>query len=397
MQTPTTADPTKGAQATVFVPRADGRTAASGRPAGGGLKPPVRAPQSAAAAVRVSKRELLSFASQLAIMTRSGVDVASALESLARQNKRVPFRKLIQQVHFDVTSGLSLSDALAKHEATFGATFTASVAAGEAAGQLSDVLNQFARLVRSEIRLRNTLRTMLTYPALLLSVSSLVLIALVMFVLPQFAKIFGQFETPLPAITSLLLAIATELRARFWLWGGLLAAAVAGIVVMSTSTSGRRFIHSLLLNMHVLRDVTRPLLIGRTCRLLSIMICNGVPVLDSLRLAKATIHNSLYQELFARLENDVLNGRGLGTALLAAEFVPPGAAEMIATAEQTGDLGGVTQLLGEHCEEEAETRLRELVTLLEPAIILGMGFLVAIVVLAVMLPMFDLATLAQKG
>ena len=397
MQIPTTDNPMADAQATVFMPRADGRMTGNQRPAGSGSKPPVRAPQPAVAAVRVSRRELLSFASQLAIMTRSGVDVASSLESLARQNKRIPFRKLIQQVHFDVTSGLSLSDALAKHEAALGATFTASVAAGEASGQLSDVLNQFARLVRSEIRLRNTLRTMLTYPALLLSVSSLVLIALVMFVLPQFAEIFAQYETPLPAITSLLLAVATELRTRFWLWGGLLVAAVAGGVVMCTSSSGRRMIDNLLLNTRVLRDVTRSLLIGRTCRLLSIMICNGVPVLDSLRLAKATIRNSLYQELFARLENDVLNGRGLGVALLAAEFVPPGAAEMIATAEQTGDLGGVTQLLGEYCEEEAETRLRELVTLLEPAIILGMGFLVAIVVLAVMLPMFDLATLAQKG
>jgi type II secretory pathway component PulF len=125
------------------------------------------------------------------------------------------------------------------------------------------------------------------------------------------------------------------------------------------------------------------------------MIESGVPLLEGLRLTRNSVKNSLYQQLFDELEEAILNGRGLANSLINAGFVPSVAAEMVLTAERTGTLGMVTELMGEHYEEEGESKLRELATILEPLIIVMMGVVVATIVLAVLLPTFDLATKAH--
>jgi type II secretory pathway component PulF len=150
-----------------------------------------------------------------------------------------------------------------------------------------------------------------------------------------------------------------------------------------------------LLNMVLVRNVTQALLIGRAFRLLGTMIESGVPLQTGLRLTRSSFKNSLLQGLFKKLEDDVVNGRGLSTSLFSCSFVPSTAAQMVATAERTGTLATVTQQIGEHYEEEGESRLRELAGVLEPLMILGMGVLVALVVMSVMLPIFDFATAAK--
>jgi len=344
---------------------------------------------------RVPKRELVNLTSQLAIMIRSGVDVAGALQSLARQCRRPGLKDILEQIHEDVMGGKAFSESLRTYAHVFGGSYVASIAAGEASGRLPDVLGQLTRLQRNDLRLRNSVRTMMAYPVLLTAVSGLVILALVLFVLPQFAEIFKQNNTPLPMITLAFLGVSNELWMRFWLWIPLFIGAMIGATLVRRSEAGRRCWDRLMLNLVIIRDVTRSLLIGRTCRLLGLMIDSGVPLLESLRLARSAVANSLYRDLFAELEQEVLNGRSLGNGLLESAFVPPAAAEMVLTAERTGTLGTVTQLIGEHFEEEGETRLRELVAVLEPAITIGMGIVVACVVLSVALPMFDLSSVGQ--
>lgn len=347
--------------------------------------------------IKVSQRDLAEITSQLAIMIRSGVDVTTSLETLARQCRRPALKAILQDVHADVTGGRSFSEALRRYMNVFGETYIAAATAGEASGRLPEVLGHLSNLQRSELRLRSTVRTLLAYPVVLASVSAVVILGLVLFVLPQFASIFEQFDTPLPVLTRVLLAIADEVRGRYWLWGPLPIVAFVGLLALRFSATGRRFWDRFVLSAVLVRDVTRALLIGRVCRLLGIMIESGVPLLECLQLVRSAVKNSLYRELFGQLEQDVLNGRGLGRSLIDSAFVPPGAAEMMVTAERTGTMGPVMQLIGQHYEEEGESKLRELVTILEPAITCVMGVVVAFVVLSVMLPMFDLASLAQHG
>ena len=344
---------------------------------------------------RVSKRDLMALTSQLAVMTRAGVDLATALNDVGEQCRSNALRKILAQIHEDVLSGKAVSTAMKDHEHVFGRSYVAAVTAAETAGRLPDVLNRLANLLRADLRMRSTLRTLMTYPIVLASVSTLVLLALMFLVLPQFARVFDQLDVPLPAITQLLIDVSTEFRTRFWLWGGLIVAAICGLVATLTSTTGRRYVDIVLLKTAVVRQVTQSLLIGRAFRLLGTMLDSGVPLLEGLRLTQASIGNSVLRELFQRLEHEVVNGRGLGNTFLTSPFVPSAAAQMIATAERTGTLATVTQLTGEFFEEEGESRLRDLATVLEPLIIVVMGVMVALVVMSVMLPVFDFATISR--
>jgi type II secretory pathway component PulF len=341
------------------------------------------------------KRELLTITTQLAIMTKSGVDLTSAFESLSQQSSSERVRQVLVKVHEDVTGGKCVSDAMRAQGGVFGDAYIASVAAGEAAGRLPDVLSRLAELQRSEIRNRATIRTLLAYPILLSTISSFVVIALVTFVLPKFQAIFSQFDIPLPAITQVIVAISVVLRSYTIIWLPLVIAALIGLIVSRRVESGKRWWDGVVLNTMVIRDITRAFYIGRTFRLLGLMIESGVPLLEGLQLTRNAVRNSLYRELFNQLEEAILNGRGLASSLIKAGFVPAVAAEMIMTAERTGTLGMVTELMGAHYEEEGETKLRELATMLEPLIIVVMGVIVATIVIAVMLPMFDIANLAK--
>jgi type II secretory pathway component PulF len=343
----------------------------------------------------LSKRDLLSVTTQLAIMTRSGVDLASAFLSLSQQCSNPTLRNILGQVHKDVTGGKSISDAMHAQAAVFGDAYVASVAAGEAAGKLPEVLGRLSQFQRTEIRMRATVRTLLAYPLLLSGVSSLVVLGLVTFVLPKFVDIFGQFEVALPLITQVIVAMSDVVRKHWLIWAPLLIAGIVGLVMSRRMEAGRRKWDSAMLNLPVLRDITRAFYIGRTFRLMGLMIESGVPLLEGLRLTRNSVRNALYRKLFDDLEESILNGRGLAASLINAGFVPAVAAEMVLTAERTGTLGMVTELMGEHYEEEGESKLRELATLLEPLIIVMMGVIVATIVMAVMLPMFDIATMAR--
>ena len=346
---------------------------------------------------KIRKKEIANFTAQLAIMTRSGVDLATALESLVRQCHHPALVAVLEDVHALVVGGKPFSQAIREHEAVFGPTYVATIAAGEASGEMSNVLRQLSHLQRSELRMSRTLRSLIAYPVLLASVSSVVILALVLFVLPQFADIFEQYDTPLPVLTRILLGLATELRSHWWLWGSLGVLLVAGLMSLRFSQVGRHQWDRFLVHCVIIRDVTRILLVGRICRLLGLMIESGVPLVESLRLVRSATGNSLYAQLFAELEHEVVNGRGMATALQQAKIVPHSASEMICTAERTGNLGEVTRLIGEHFEEEGEVKMQEIVGTLEPLITVGMGVIVAVVVMSVMLPMFDLATFADHA
>jgi type II secretory pathway component PulF len=332
---------------------------------------------------------------QLAIMTRSGVDLASAFQSLAGQCSNPGLRRVLDQIHRDITGGKSVSDTMQVQAGILGDAYVASVAAGEAAGKLPEVLSRLSQFQRSEMRVRATIRTLLAYPVLLTGVSTLVVIGLVTFVLPQFVEIFGQFEIELPVVTRAVVGTSDVMRGYVWIWGPVALAGAIGLFASRRTLAGRRWWDSALLNVYVIREITRAFYVGRTFRLLGLMIESGVPLLEGIRLTRNSVRNLLYQKLFDDLEEAILNGRGLANSLINAGFVPTVAAEMVLTAERTGTLGMVTELMGEHYEEEGESKLRELATMAEPLIIVVMGVAVATIVMSVMLPMFDIATLAH--
>jgi type II secretory pathway component PulF len=346
---------------------------------------------------KVRAQDLSEFTAQLSIMVRSGIDAATALGSLASQCKHPALAQVLKSVYQSVMAGTPLSESLKRHPQTFDAAFVATVAAGEASGSLADVLIQLAEMQRTELRNRRTMRALITYPILLLVVSTSVITGLVIFVLPRFAGIFEQYEVALPIVTQMLISLADELRVRWWLYGPLAAVAIAGGLLWRKTKAGREALDAMWVNAVVIGDVTRARVTGRICRLMGMMLSNGVPILESLRLTQKAVENSLYRNLLNKLADAVINGRNMASVLTESEIIPQSARDMLITAEATGNVAEVSKLLGEYYEEDAEARMRQLVGLIEPALTVGMGVIVAIVVLAVMLPVFDLSSVASKN
>lgn len=345
---------------------------------------------------RFSPQERVQFTAQLAMMTGAGVAVASALESIERQTQRPALKGVIKQVHEDVLGGASFSAALRKHPGLCDDAYAATIAAGEASGNMNEVLAELADLQRAELRLRRTIRGMLVYPVLLTVVSLAVITTLIVFVLPRFSSIFEQYDLTLPLITRALMGVAEELRGRWWLWGPLGAAAAVLAAAMRLTPTGQRLIDTALLRTPGINRLTRLLIGARACRMIGLLIDSGVPLLDCLLLMKKAIKNHLFGDLANRLQDAVMNGRSLSDALDGNDVLPPSATELIATAEKTGRLGEVARMMGAHYDEEGQSTARQLISVVEPVVTIVMGGVVAVVVLAVMLPVFDIATLAQR-
>ncbi len=345
----------------------------------------------------VRQQDVADITAQLSIMTRSGVDIATAMGSLAAQCTRPALADVLEQIRDDVLSGVSFSEALKRHPKVFDVAYVATVGAGEATGRMPEIFLQLSELKRSELRLTRTLRSLLVYPILLAAVSTVVITCLVMFVLPQFAEIFEQYETPMPAITQVLLGVADELAVRWWLWIPLVVGGGAAAVSARFTEQGKRFYDRLLVQGAGIGKVSQKLAVARMCRLMGLMIESGVPLLESLQLVGKSMKNFVYRDLIGELEDAVVNGRGMTQCLEESDVFPAAAAEMIGTAEKSGKLGEVLLMVGAYFEEEGEASARAAVSALEPLITVVMGVVVSVVVLAVMLPVFDLATVAKGG
>lgn len=349
----------------------------------------------AAAYGKIKKSDLLVFTTQLTIMCQSGIDLAEALQSTATHCKNPVLKKAVEDVFVDVSDGQTVSSAMSKHTHVFGHAYIASIAAGEASGTLVAILQRLAELLKNEIRLRNTIRSVLSYPLVLLSVATLVVFALIFFVLPQFAIVFRDLGKTPPVMTQMILGLGTAIRSNSLYLGIGGAVAIVFGYRFTKSVYARKLFDGLVLNGPMIQKATRPLFTGRTFRLLGTMLLSGIPLLEAVRLCRSSVKNLLFRNMFDALEQDILNGRGVGEALAQFEFIPPGASQLVTTAEQTGNLGDVSHSIGEFYEESGEENIRQLSKLLEPAIIVVMGGLVAVVMLSIMLPLLDVSTISS--
>ncbi|MCA9039798.1 MAG: type II secretion system F family protein [Planctomycetaceae bacterium] len=344
---------------------------------------------------RIPRQDVLFFTTQLSIMCRSGIDLAAAIQNIAQQTTHEAFRETLLQIHSEVSDGKSVSSALQNQPHAFDESYIASVAAGEAAGKVPQVLNRMAELIRNEVRLISTLKQVMAYPLVLMGVCGFVLLALIFFVLPQFAQVFQDLGTVAPPFTQLLLDLSRMIRENILIILLGTACAGVGIYFWSKTDQAKRLRDSFLLYFRPIRAASQAVMIGRVFQLLGTLLQSGIPLLESLQLCQGSLRNMHYRSLFQRLEDEVISGRSIGAVFMRTDFIPPGAAQMVLTAEQTGNLGMVLSEVGSFFEEEGERQVKGLTKVLEPAIIVITGAVVAGIVLSIMLPLLDVSTQSQ--
>jgi len=341
---------------------------------------------------RVKKSDLVVAWSQLSIMIQSGDDLASALQMVAHQCKHSGLREVLLAIYRDVQEGTSLSAAMAKHPKVFDVSMVAVIDAGENSGKLVQVLERMTTLMQRDQQLKSNVLSMLTYPAVLLFITSSVISSMFFFVLPQFAKVFQDMERPVPPITSFLLAIGTTLQTHWILIVCFAGALAAGLLYARRLPQWRYVVDYIVLNMVGFRQASRPLMAGRIFRLMGTMIENGVPLLETVRLTQRATQNVYYRDMLRSMERDILEGKGIGPAVSAFSFFPSGAGHMLETGERSAKLAFVLQTIGDYYENEGEQKLRWFVKLLEPTMIITLGGVVGTVVMSIVLPMLDITT-----
>ncbi len=344
---------------------------------------------------RVKKTDVVMMLSQVTIMSQSGVDLAEAIKSVASQCQSPTLKVVMERVSNDIEGGSTFAAALSKHPSVFDEMFVAGIAAGEKTGAITQVLERLTYLIRSDLRMRQTVVSMLMYPLVLSGVTGVVLLVLFFFILPQFAKVFEDLEKTPPVFTQILLNMGEFVRGNLLVIGVLFAAAAVAAYSARNAAFVRKFLDYASLNFIMVKTATRSLSTGRTFRLLGTMLGSGVPLVDSIRLCRSSATNSLFRSMFERLEGEVLRGEGLGPTLLSSSFLPAGAAQMVATAEKTGKLGDVLKMVGEYFEDQGERSLRDVVKLLEPVVIVFLGVVVAGVAFSIVLPLLDVSSMPQ--
>ena len=349
---------------------------------------------SAARGTRMSARDLALTTRQLATLV--GVSpVEEALRTIAMQSERPKVRRLLLSVHAGVLEGYRLSEAMGRQAAAFPALYRAMVGAGESSGSLAAILQRLADLLEREQQVRGKVMTALVYPMVLAVVALGVIGALMVFVVPKVVEQFESLNQALPLLTRLVIG-ASDLLVD---WGLVLAVTLAaligaGLLALRRPAFKLRF-DTLTLAAPLIGRLSRDLHAARLARTLSTLIASGVPVLEGLTITARTVANTRLRAATLIMADAVREGGSLSAAMRRADVFPPILVYMTASGESSGQLEPMMERAAQYLEREFETFTAVMLSLLEPAIIVLMGGVVAVIVLSILLPILQINTLAM--
>lgn len=341
---------------------------------------------------KLSRAQLYFLTTQMGFLLRSGLDLSQSIVAVASEARDPLLRDALNRVDEDIRNGCSFSAALLAQQEIFGETFAATIAAGEQSGKLAEVLDRLRDYLEQDLQLQHALQAAMVYPLMLMVVICGVLLGLFLFVLPQFASIFDQMGRVPPLLTQWLLSVSDGIRQT---WPTLLTSVILAVFVVSwfRKVPGvRQWQHRFVLTSQLTKGSMQPLLAGRSFRLLGMILQSGIPMVTALKLSRHAIGNMALKDMYRQLEEDVLSGQPLSSRLGQFDFLPPGLAALVFSAERSGELGNVFQSVGEHYERQGQRQLRFAVRLLEPVMLVILGASAFVVLAAVILPLLDLTT-----
>lgn len=342
---------------------------------------------------RVSPQELAIVARQLATLFAAGIPAVEALSAVGEQTDKPSVEKIMRQVRDAVTQGSSLADAMAEHPATFPPIFIGMIRAGEAAGAIDLVLERLAQYTETQVQLQSRVRNALTYPILMFSISGAIVFFMLSFVVPKVTKIFADKQEALPWPTRFLLSISHGISEWWWLIAILLAMAILAALASIRRPEGRLWLDRKLLTMPLIGPLLTQIAVGRFSRTLATLLAGGIPLLEALELASNTSGNTALGAAVEQARIGVREGESLGELLQASGLFPPLLIRMIAVGERSGELEPMLIRVADAYEQEVDSALTTLTSVLEPAMMVIMGGLVLFIVLAVMLPIFEINSL----
>lgn len=346
---------------------------------------------------RVTLEDLILFSRQLATMLEAGVTLLKTLDVLSKQLESKTLFKAVEEMKHDISTGSSFREALAKHPKIFSDFWIHIVETGEASGALPVVLAQLANYLEADAATRRKITSAMVYPAVLISLVMASLAVFTIWIIPIFASVFENFNIELPGITSLVINFSNALRKYFLVLCGLGFAAITLIGRYVRTPQGRWQFDQLKFKIPGLAFLFQRIAIERFASGLGTLIESGVPILYGLDIVAKAVDNKVMEKAVMEVRDSVRQGKGMAKPLERSGVFTPMVVQMVAVGEEIGELGKMLRKVSEFYKEHIATTLGRLTTLVEPLVLVFMGVVVGVLVVAMFLPIFQLATLASMG
>ncbi len=343
----------------------------------------------------VKMRDTVIFTRQFSTMINAGLPLVQALDILAKQTENKVLADVTRAVVFDVESGHTVADALAKHPNAFSELYVNMVAAGEAGGILDTILMRLATFMEKNDALVRKVKGAMIYPGVIMSVAGFAILVLLLFVIPVFEDMFASVGLPLPLPTRVVIGLSKFLKNFWWLIG---AGAFAGGYMFKkyyATSSGMLVIDRIMLRVPILGDVLRKSAVSRFTRTLGTLISSGVSILDGLEITAKTAGNRVIQDAIMASRASIAGGDTIAAPLQKSAVFPNMVISMIAVGEQTGGLDEMLTKIADFYDEEVDAAVSGLLSLLEPIMIVFLGVVVGGMVVAMYLPIFDMINAVQ--
>jgi type IV pilus assembly protein PilC len=343
----------------------------------------------------IKTRDVVIFTRQFSTMINSGLPLVQALTILAEQTDNKALAEVTKKVVFDVESGNTVADALSKHPRAFTNLYVNMVAAGEAGGILDTILMRLATFLEKNDALVRKVKGAMIYPAVIMSVAAIAVVVLLIFVIPVFAGMFASGGMALPLPTRIVIGASGFLKAYWWVIGAVIIVGGYSFKKYYATSNGKLVIDRLLLKVPVLGDVLRKSAVSRFTRTLGTLISSGVSILEGLEITAKTAGNRVIQDAIMQSRSSIAGGDTIAQPLQKSKVFPPMVISMIAVGEQTGGLDEMLSKIADFYDEEVDAAVSNLLSLLEPIMIVFLGVVVGGMVVAMYLPIFDMVNAVQ--
>jgi len=341
---------------------------------------------------RVSEKMVAVFTRQLATMIDAGLPLVQSLDILATQQENKTFRQTLTAIKDDVESGSTFAAALKRHPKIFNELYVNLVVAGEEGGILDNILLRLSNYIEKSVALKKKVKSAMVYPSAIVAVAILVVSILMIFVIPVFEKMFLSAGQSLPLLTLIIVAISKAMKKYFLFFIVALVLLFVLLRKYHKTDSGAKAIDSVLLKLPVFGMLFRKIAIARFSRTLSTLVSSGVPILDSLNIVSKTAGNRIVEDAIVRARSSISEGETIADPLTKARVFPPMVTQMISVGESTGSLDTMLGKIADFYDEEVDATVATLTSLLEPFLMLFLGGTIGTIVVAMYLPIFNMAT-----
>jgi len=345
---------------------------------------------------KVTDKDIVVFTRQFATMIDAGLPLVQCLEILASQQDNKTLKKTLTEIRQSVEGGSTFAAALKQHPKVFTSLYANMVEAGEAGGILDTILNRLAQYMEKAMALKKKVKSAMIYPSTIVTVAVAVVIFLLIFVIPTFKAMFEGFGAALPLPTQIVLELSRLVINYFWVGIGVVVGAVVAIRWWYGTAAGRTNIDRLLLRMPIVGMLIRKVAVAKFTRTLGTLISSGVAILDGLDITARTAGNKIVETAVLRTRASIAEGKTIAEPLRESGVFPPMVVQMIAVGEQTGALDAMLGKIADFYDEEVDTAVANLTSLLEPVLMVFLGIVIGGVVIAMYLPIFKLVTVVGR-